>query len=402
MKPDIPATAPATHAPPSTATILLVDDEPVSRLSMAARLKRMGLRVLEASNGKDGLEILRRERPDLTILDWIMPEMDGPTVCEQVRLDPDILSSQIILMTSHDQPEQIAEGLARGADDFLSKSASKQEILARVQSGLRAASLLQSIERTRDQLREKQEQLEAELRSAAKYMQSLLPVAGEIAPGIQMSWTYRPSLALGGDLFHCTQWSDQSILFYMLDASGHGVAPALRAASLSTFLRPDNLRHYMTTCNPADMLAEANHQYPLTEDGSYFTIWVGCYDCRTRLLSYSTAGHGGALIQRRIGTVEWLTHAHLPLGFEPDSTYESVTIEIEPGDRVLLMSDGIYEAPAATGEIWGPQRLTAALETHRTSPLGTVLPSLMAEAERWHGAPIFPDDAALLGLEFRS
>ena len=83
MKPDIPATAPATHAPPSTATILLVDDEPVSRLSMAARLKRMGLRVLEASNGKDGLEILRRERPDLTILDWIIPEMDGPTVCEQ-------------------------------------------------------------------------------------------------------------------------------------------------------------------------------------------------------------------------------------------------------------------------------------------------------------------------------
>ena len=152
MNPDIPATAPAAQAPPGTATILLVDDEPVSRLSMAARLKRMGLRVLEASNGKDGLEILRRERPDLTILDWIIPEMDGPTVCEQVRLDPDILSSQIILMTSHDQPEQIAEGLARGADDFLSKSASKQEILARVQSGLRAASLLQSIERTRDQL----------------------------------------------------------------------------------------------------------------------------------------------------------------------------------------------------------------------------------------------------------
>ncbi|MEQ1794064.1 MAG: SpoIIE family protein phosphatase [Nitrospira sp.] len=382
-------------------TVLLVDDEPVSRLSMAARLKRMGLRVLEAGNGKEGLSILRRERPDLTILDWVMPEMDGPTVCELVRQDPDILSSQLILMTSQDQPEQIAEGLARGADDFLSKAASKQEILARVQSGLRAASLVRSIESTRDELRAKQSELEGELKSAAGYIQSLLPVTGEVAPGIHMSWAYRPSLALGGDLFNCARWDDHTLLLYMLDASGHGVAPALRAASLSTFLRPDNLRHYMTSSNPADILAEANLRYPLTEEGSYFTIWIGAYDCRTNLLCYSTAGHGGALIQRRDSAVTWLTRNQLPLGFEPDSTYEIDTVQIEAGDCVILMSDGIYEAPAPTGEVWGTRRLATILATHKASPLQDTLPVLMAEAERWHGAPVFPDDAALMGLEFR-
>lgn len=388
-------------APPAVATVLLVDDEPVSRLSMASRLKRMGLRVLEAGNGKEGLAILRRERPDLTILDWVMPEMDGPTVCEQVRQDPVILSSQLILMTSHDQPEQIAEGLARGADDFLSKAASKQEVLARVQSSLRAASLVRSIESARDALRAKQEELEGELKSAADYMQSLLPAVGEVAPGVHMSWTYRPSLALGGDLFNCSRWDEQTLLLYILDASGHGVAPALRAASLSTFLRPDNLRHYMTSGHPADILAEANVKYPLTEDGSYFTIWVGSYDFRSRLLSYATAGHGGALIQRQAGSAEWLTHAHLPLGFEADSTYETASIRIEPGDRLLLMSDGIYEVPAPTGEVWGSQRLAAILEAQRSAPLERTLPALIAEAERWHGNPVFPDDAALLGLEFR-
>ena len=388
-------------APSAVATVLLVDDEPVSRLSMAARLKRMGLRVLEAGNGKEGLAILRRERPDLTILDWIMPEMDGPTVCEQVRQDPGILSSQLILMTSHDQPEQIAEGLARGADDFLSKSASKQEILARVQSGLRAACLVRSIESTRDELRAKQGELERELKSAAGYMESLLPVPGEVAPGIQMSWTYRPSLALGGDLFNCSQWDDRSLLFYILDASGHGVAPALRAASFSTFLRPDNLRHYMTSGNSADILAEANQQYPLTEDGSYFTIWVGSFDRHTRTLSYATAGHGGAILQRHNGNIQWLTRNQLPLGFEPHSTYEIDTVHIDAGDRVILMSDGIYEAPAPTGEVWGTGRLATILETHHALPLGDTLPLLMAEAERWHGSPVFPDDAALLGLEFR-
>ena len=387
--------------PPATATVLLVDDEPVSRLSMAARLKRMGLRVLEAGNGKEGLAILRRERPDLTILDWVMPEMDGPTVCEQVRQDPDILSSQLILMTSHDQPEQIAEGLARGADDFLSKAASKQEVLARVQSGLRAASLVRSIESTRDELRAKQGELEGELKSAADYIQSLLPVAGEITRGIRMSWSYRPSQALGGDLFNVSHWDDQSVYFYILDASGHGVAPALRAASLSTFLRADNLRHYMNASDPARMMAEANRQYPLTEDGNYFTLWIGSFDRRTRQLRYTTAGHGGALIQRQSGTVEWLTHTQLPLGFESDTLYELTAIQIADGDRVILMSDGIYEAPAPTGELWGTTRLEATLMAHRSAPLGEALPALMTEAERWHGSPVFPDDAALLGLEFR-
>lgn len=388
-------------APSATATVLLVDDEPVSRLSMAARLKRMGLRVLEAGDGKEGLAILRRERPDLTILDWVMPEMDGPTVCEQVRQDADILSSQLILMTSHDQPEQIAEGLARGADDFLSKSASKQEVIARVQSGLRAASLVRSIESARDELRAKQGELEGELKSAADYIQSLLPVEGEIAPQIDMAWTYRPSLALGGDLFNVSSWDDHSIYFYILDASGHGVSPALRAASFATFLRPENLRHCITQHDPAAMLTEANSRYPLTKDGNYFTIWIGSFNRTTHQLSYATAGHGGALIQRRGGAIEWLTRAHLPLGFEPDSTYELTTIQIADGDRVVLMSDGVYEAPAPTGEIWGTARLEDTLSAHRSAPLKEALPALMAEAERWHGAPVFPDDAALLGLEFR-
>lgn len=401
MTPEISSTPPVSHANRPPATILLVDDEPVSRLGMAARLKRMGLRVLEAGNGKEGLEILRRERPDLTILDWVMPEMDGPTVCEQVRQDPDILSSQLILMTSHDQPEQIAEGLARGADDFLSKAASKQEVLARVQSGLRAASLVRSIESTRDELRAKQGELEGELKSAAVYIQSLLPVAGEITRDIRMSWSYRPSQALGGDLFNVSHWDDQSVYFYILDASGHGVAPALRAASLSTFLRADNLRHYMNASDPARMMAEANRQFPLTGDGNYFTLWIGSFDRCSRQLRYTTAGHGGALIQRQNGTVEWLTHTQLPLGFESDTMYELTTVQIADGDRVILMSDGIYEAPAPTGELWGTTRLEIILMTHRSAPLGEALPALMAEAERWHGSPVFPDDAALLGLEFR-
>ena len=232
------------------------------------------------------------------------------------------------------------------------------------------------------------------------YVTPCAPV-GDATPGIRMSWIYRPSLALGGDLFNLSAWDDRSAYFYILDASGHGVSPALRAASFATFLRAENLRHCITQNDPAAMLREANRRYPLTADGSYFTIWIGSFDRTTQQLRYATAGHGGALIERRDGAIEWLTRAHLPLGFEADTTYELTTVNIADGDRVILMSDGIYEAPAPTGELWGTSRLETTLKAHRSAPLGEALPALMAEAERWHGSPVFPDDAALLGLEFR-
>ncbi|KXK03948.1 MAG: putative response regulator receiver modulated Serine phosphatase [Nitrospira sp. OLB3] len=121
-----------------TAMILVVDDDVIARTSMANRLKRVGYDVIEADDGIEGLAAIRRHKPDLIILDWMMPGLDGPILCEAIRADADLKSSQVVLMTANDRPEQIAEGLSRGADDFMSKAASKQEIMARVQANLRA------------------------------------------------------------------------------------------------------------------------------------------------------------------------------------------------------------------------------------------------------------------------
>ncbi|OQW50769.1 MAG: hypothetical protein A4C66_14120, partial [Nitrospira sp. HN-bin3] len=282
-------------------TVLVVDDEPTARVALAARLKRLGYRVLQAGDGKAGLDLLRRERPDLTILDWMMPEMDGPSFCETVRRDPALLSSQILMMTGNDQPEQIAEGLARGADDFLSKAASKYEITARVQAGIRAAGLIRRLEDVTAEIRQKQEALEQELQSAARYVESLLPASGPVVPGVRMARLYRPSLALGGDLFNLVPWSDDFLGLYLLDASGHGVSPALRSSAFATFLRRDSLMRHVGSNDPGAILTEANKQFPLTERGHYFTIVFASLDLRCRILSYASAGHGGALLHRRSG-----------------------------------------------------------------------------------------------------
>lgn len=386
--------------------ILLVDDDDITRTSLAARLKRLGYRVIEARDGNAGLSAIRMHRPDLIILDWMMPGLDGPSVCEAIRADGDLKSSHVVLMTAHDRPDQIAEGLSRGADDFLSKAASKQEVLARVQASLRSSALVREIERTRDDLdashrllSAKQQELEIELQSAAEFVKSQLPQPGAPAPGLVMQWAYQPSLALGGDLFQVSQWGTDSLGLYILDASGHGVAAALRAIALMSFLREDNLVKAVGSYDPGAIINEANRRFPLTPDGEYFTLWVGRLHLSSRTLFYAAAGHGGAFVHSTAGTSQWLSSASLPLGFDTETTFETTCIPLRLNDRLYLLSDGIYEAPSPTGELWGRTRLQNALEARRHLGLDECIVETMTAARHWLDGEIFPDDVALVGLE---
>jgi sigma-B regulation protein RsbU (phosphoserine phosphatase) len=392
--------------PEAAATILLVEDEPITRTSMAARLKRLGHRVLEAENGLLALDVARRERPDLYIVDWMMPEMDGPTFCETVRRDPLLKSSQLLLMTAHDQPAQIAEGLARGADDFLSKSASKQEIVARVLAGLRTSRLVRELETTGKELesslqllQEKQAETEADLQSAATFVRSVLPPQGSLAQGIALAWEYQPSLTLGGDLFGVMAIDEDHLGLYILDASGHGVAAALRSASLMTFLRAEHMVQLFGSYDPEKVLTEANRRFPLSSEGEYFTLWVGELHVPTGSLSYACAGHSGALVSSSQRAPRWLTRSSFPLGFDPSAQFTCDRIVLQPGDRLFLLSDGIYEVPSPSGELWGRERFQDVIERGKSTSLSATIASCFSAAHSWQQAQHFPDDAAIVGLE---
>lgn len=392
--------------PEAAATILLIEDEPVTRTSMAARLKRLGHRVLEAENGLVALDVARRERPDLYIVDWMMPEMDGPTFCETVRRDPLLKSGQLLLMTAHDQPAQIAEGLARGADDFLSKSASKQEIIARVLAGLRTSRLVRELETTGKELEsslqllhKKQAETEADLQSAAAFVRSVLPPQGRIAQDLELAWEYQPSLMLGGDLFGVMALDADHLGIYILDASGHGMAAALRSASLMTFLRAEHIVELLGSYDPEKVLNEANRRFPLSADGEYFTLWVGQLHLPTGRLSYASAGHSGALVSMSQGAPQWLARSSFPLGFDPSAQFACEHVELEPGHRLFLLSDGIYEAPSPSGELWGRERFQDVIERGKRASLSATITACFSGARAWQQAQHFPDDAAIVGLE---
>lgn len=391
----------------SAATILVVDDEPVSCTALSLKLERRGYRVLQAGDGREGVTVARREYPDVIISDWMMPEMDGLAFCEAVKADEALRPTYFILLTAHDQPEQVVEGFNHGADDFVSKAASTPEVIARVRAGLRARAMMRQLERTHQDLADshellvqKQEELEVDLQSAARFVRSLLPKEERPAPGVRLAWKYLPSLTLGGDLFGVVPWGDDCLGVYILDASGHGASAALRVASLVTFLRADALPQQIGSRDPGEILAALNRLFPLSEDGEYFTIWIGSLHLPTRELRFSAAGHSGSVLVRKDGHMDHLFQPALPVGFRSGTSYLTRSVTLQAGDRVILASDGLYDVPSINGERWGLARFMRAVLDSRDRPLAESINDAIVQARCWQEHPRFADDAALVGLEF--
>lgn len=121
--------------------ILVVDDNEVSLALLSATLTQAGYRVETAQDGMDALKRVRAEGFRLVVTDWEMPRMNGPELCRAIRADDLMGYVYVILVTSHDTPQETVEGLSAGADDFIGKPFNPAELIARVRTGERILSL---------------------------------------------------------------------------------------------------------------------------------------------------------------------------------------------------------------------------------------------------------------------
>ena len=115
-----------------TKTILIADDEPNIRQLVAFTLRRRGYTIIEAEEGKTALDLIRRERPDLAVLDVMMPGLSGIAIVQQLTRDPNVADIPVILLSAKGQGVEIEEGLASGAQLYLVKPFSPRELAERV------------------------------------------------------------------------------------------------------------------------------------------------------------------------------------------------------------------------------------------------------------------------------
>ena len=399
------------------ARILIVDDAPLARSMSAVLLRKCGYEVLEAADGQQALEILSRETISLVISDWIMPHVSGVELCRKIRTTISDHYTYLILCTSKGEKADLIEGMDAGADDFLVKPISQEELLVRIRAGERVLHLERRLaERNRDlsniniQLQNAYEQIKGDLKAASWMQMNLLPTPSQMILNVTSEWRFRPSSYVAGDMFNIFPIGDHHVGFYLLDVSGHGVPAAMLSVALSLLLRSDSTqeslirRHNSVTGRydvvlPAEVIGNLNRCFQ-GKDDRYFTITYGFVDSQRQELIFTQAGNPNPVLIQRGKDLTVLGEGGSPVGLLPEAEYETLHTSFCPGDRLMLYSDGVIECANQQGDLFGEERLLNYLSATRTEPLSPMLTGLELEMEQWRGHDEFDDDVSLLALEF--
>ena len=208
------------------------------------------------------------------------------------------------------------------------------------------------------------ERINSELELARTVQERLFPKAAPQVPGLDLAGLCRPAQTVGGDYFDFFTTSSGLTGFAIGDIAGKGISAALLMASLQASVRAIALSGFS---NLSDLMAKLNVLlYDASPANRFATFFCCLYDAPTRRLLYSSAGHNPALLlTANANQPTWLNTRGNALGLTRRSTYEQAELILNPGDRLVLYTDGVTEARNPAGDEFGEQRL---LETAVAAP----------------------------------
>jgi len=396
--------------------VLVVDDSRAQRHILSMYLRRWGYEVLEAASAEEALALCASVRVGVVISDWMMPGMTGVEFCKEFRNLPREDYGYFILLTSK---SEIADGLEAGADDFVPKPVSSDELRARLRAGLRILSMQdQLVDKNRliaanmEELQKLYDSLDRDLMEARKLQQTLVRERQREFGQAAASLMIRSSGHVGGDLVGAFQIDDQRIAVYSVDVSGHGVASAMMTARLAGYLSgssaDQNLAFQLLSDgqrivrSPAAIASEFNRlMLEEIQVEQYFTMAFAVMDLPSGNVVLTQAGHPHPMVMRADGSIERVGEGGLPIGLIPGAEFEDCSLTLRPGDRLFLMSDGITECPGPAGLDLGEEGLAQILTRLADLDSTALLEALIWDLAEHAGHDHFADDVSGVMLDYR-
>jgi sigma-B regulation protein RsbU (phosphoserine phosphatase) len=245
--------------------------------------------------------------------------------------------------------------------------------------------------------RDSQRRLQDDLSTAREIQRQLLPSGAREVPGLDLAAGYCSARELGGDFYDFLPYGKGRLGVALGDVSGKGAAAALFGSLAIGTIREHVVEH---PCPPAEMLAMLNRRlYGARLDSRFIAMAFGVYDAGARRLTLANAGGPYPLLVRD-GAVQEIRAAGIPLGLFPDTEYDEITLDLQPGDAVLFASDGILESENADQQEFGVKRLSALLQTISPGQSANEICDLVLNAtDEYSGGGFTPhDDRTLLVL----
>ena len=275
-----------------------------------------------------------------------------------------------------------------------------RRLLSGVGPSLAAATLTES----------RGERIRRDLEAAARIQRSLLPATAPCVAGARFAWAFHPCEELAGDNLNVIPLDEEHVALYVLDVSGHGVSASLLAVTLhrvlSTLADENSLIRRRCAGGryepvpPAEVAGVLNREFRFhLEHRQYFTILYGILHLPTRRFRFVSGGHWGPIRVRPSGEARILHAPGFPIGVFEETAYEEHEIELEPGDRLFLYTDGIPEAIGESGETFDYERIEACLAECRQGTLEACLETLVERVASWTGRSRQEDDISVLALE---
>ena len=350
--------ADANSLPDASARILVVDDTEANRDLLIRRLQRLGHQTATAEDGRVALEMLAQNSFDLMLLDIMMPGTNGFEVLERVKADDTLKHLPVILISALDDSENMAKGISMGADDYLPKPFNPHILKARV-----GASLAKKRLHDREQLYAKA--MERELAIARNIQSEFLPDHLPVIDGLELAAWLQPARHVAGDFYDTFMLGGEGrrIAVVVADVCDKGVGAALFMAVCRSLLRALSARIVVPGGDPRaqalELITSINDYSARTHDRAnmFATLFFGILDADSGNLVYVNGGHEPPLITGPRGVRTELAPTGPAVGMLPDLEFDARSEVINPGETLVLYTDGVIDAHDGDGTRFSRRRL---------------------------------------------
>ena len=399
--------------------LLIVEDNPIYAEILQQLLQVLSSDMQFAVHWVDTAEkaqaAVQQKNYDLVLLDYRLPTADGLTVLAGLRKLPEDQQPAVIMLTGMGREEIAVEAMKRGAKDYLSKdNLDTTSLLRAITSALERRRLETDLRRQSIALHDRNQEFQTDLNLAREIQLAFLPQTYPVFPAgvaanqsaFQFCHRYLPTTVLGGDFFNVFPVADGRAGLLISDVMGHGV----RAALVTAILRALAEEFAPVAGDPGLFLSKINKRLTTILQRTRLPVFAtACYlvaDAQTGQVNFAQAGHPAPLhLQRHAGKITSLAgtirQPGPALGVFEDATFPVGITTLTAGDSIILYTDGFVDVADKTGQLYGEERLLAALHQHTNLPTDKLFDTILTEIKTFSGALEFNDDVCLLGMDVK-